>query len=82
MANETKDSPDDLAIAGNTLRVQGMLALANNDHAQAAQYFGRSSSIFEMLGDVYRSARAHYWQGCAYAKSQPERAQEHLYRRE
>ncbi len=78
VAEETRDSPNDLALAGNMLRVQGMLALANNDHSQAVQSFGRSLSIFEMLGDVYRSARAHYWQGCAYAKSQPERAQQHL----
>jgi len=78
VAKETKDSPDDLAMFGNALRVQGMLALDNNDHAQAVQCFGRCISIFEMLGDVYRSARAHYWLGCAYAKSQPDRAQEHL----
>ena len=78
VAKETKDSPDDLGMFGNTLRVQGILALANNDYAQAVQLFGRSISIFELLGDVYRSARAHYWLGCAYAKSQPDRAKEHL----
>ena len=31
-----------------------------------------------MLGDVYKSARAHYWLGRAYLKTQPERAAEHL----
>lgn len=74
----TKDSSDDLAIAGNAHRLQGMLALAQNDAVRAVNYFGRCISMFELLGDVYRSARAHYWQGCAYTQTQPERAAEHL----
>lgn len=74
----TKDSSDDLAIAGNAHRLQGMLALAQHDSVRAVNYFGRCISVFEMLGDVFRSARAHYWQGCAYTQTQPERAAEHL----
>ncbi|MBS1806701.1 MAG: sigma 54-interacting transcriptional regulator [Acidobacteria bacterium] len=75
---ETKDSPDDLSIAGNAHRLQGMLAVTQEDYARAVNYFGRCISMFELLGDVYRSARAHYWQGRAYAQTQPERAQEQL----
>ncbi|MFN7931250.1 MAG: sigma 54-interacting transcriptional regulator [Blastocatellia bacterium] len=75
---ETKDSSDDLSIAGNAHRLQGMLALQQRDAVRAVNYFGRCISMFELLGDVYRSARAHYWQGCAYAQTQPERAAEHL----
>jgi DNA-binding NtrC family response regulator/tetratricopeptide (TPR) repeat protein len=75
---ETKDSPDDLAISGNAYRMQGLLALAQRDYTRAVHYFGRCISVFEMFGDVYRSAWARYLQGCAYARSQPERAPEQL----
>jgi len=55
-----------------------MLALEQRDAPLAAHHFGRSNSIFEMLGDRYRIARAHYWLGRADAAAQPERAAEHL----
>jgi transcriptional regulator with GAF, ATPase, and Fis domain len=57
-----------------------MLAVAQSDHAVAAQHFGSSASIFEMLGDRYRAARAHAELGRAYATTQPARATEHLTR--
>ncbi|HVS21656.1 MAG TPA: sigma 54-interacting transcriptional regulator, partial [Pyrinomonadaceae bacterium] len=56
------------------------LAMVSGDAATAAQHFGRSVSIFDLLGDRYRSARAHYELGRAYAIAQPERAAEHLSR--
>ncbi|MGB7925616.1 MAG: sigma 54-interacting transcriptional regulator [Pyrinomonadaceae bacterium] len=78
VAEETADSSADLAVAGETQRLQGMLAMAQHDMARSAHHFGRSASIFEMLGDRYRGALAHYWLGRAYAIAQPERAEEHL----
>ncbi|MCA1593273.1 MAG: sigma 54-interacting transcriptional regulator, partial [Acidobacteria bacterium] len=78
VSEETADSATDLAIAGDAQRVYGMLALEQKDAPLAAHHFGRSNSIFEMLGDRYRSARAHYWLGRANAIAQPARAVEHL----
>jgi DNA-binding NtrC family response regulator/tetratricopeptide (TPR) repeat protein len=78
LAEETRDSPEDLAITGEAQRLHGLIALVQDDASRAAHHFGRCISIFEMLGDVYRSALAHYLLGCAYSSSQPERAAEHL----
>ena len=74
------DSPADMLLAGEAQRLHGMLEMARGDASTAAQHFGRSVSIFDMLGDRYRSARAHYELGRAYAIAQPERAAEHLSR--
>ena len=54
--------------------------MAQDDATLAAQHFARSVSIFEMLGDRYRSTRAHFELGRAYASQHPERAAEHLAR--
>ena len=78
VTDETADSPADLAVAGETQRLLGLLAMAQHDMARAAHHFGRGASIFEMLGDRYRGALAHYWLGRAYATAQPERAEEDL----
>ena len=80
LAQLITDSPADLLLAGEAQRLHGVLEMARNDASTAAQHFGRSVSIFDMLGDRYRSARAHYELGRAYAIAQPERAAEHLSR--
>src|SRR5690349_3627112 len=77
---ETTDSPTDLAFTGEAHRLNGMLNMARNDAASAAQHFGSSVSIFDMLGDRYRAARAHLELGRAYATILPNRAGEHLSR--
>ncbi|MEA2204392.1 MAG: hypothetical protein QOE77_1168 [Blastocatellia bacterium] len=76
----TTDSTTDLGFAGEAQRLSGLLAMAQSDASLAAQHFGRSVSIFELLGDRYRTARAHYELGRAYIVAQPERAAEHLSR--
>jgi len=76
----TTDSATDLGFAGEAQRLSGLLAMAQSDASLAAQHFGRSVSIFELLGDRYRAARAHYELGRAYIVAQPERAAEHLSR--
>ena len=76
----TSDSAFDLGLAGDAQRLQGLLAMARSDSTAAVQHFGRSVSIFDLLGDRYRSARAHYELGRAYAQDQPELAAEHLTR--
>ncbi len=76
----TSDSAFDLALAGDAQRLQGLLAMAQSDPTAAVQHFGRSVSIFDLLGDRYRSARAHYELGRAYVRVQPELATEHLSR--
>ncbi|HEX8149952.1 MAG TPA: sigma 54-interacting transcriptional regulator [Pyrinomonadaceae bacterium] len=79
VAEETDATTTDLAISGEAQRVQGLLALAREDAPLAVHHFGRCLSISEMLGDRYRTARAHGLLGRAYAASaQPERAREHL----
>ncbi len=79
-ANAETDSSTDLSFAGELQRLLGMLALTQADYATAAQHFGSSVSIFDMLGDRYRGARAHADLGKAYSFTQPSRALEHLSR--
>lgn len=80
VTEQTSESPTDLNLAGEAQRLLGKLLMAQGDPATAAQNFGRSVSIFDMLGDRYRAARAHYELGRAYAVTQPTRAIEHLTR--
>src|ERR1043165_487848 len=80
VAAETTDSATDLNFTGEAHRLNGMLSMARGDAAAAAQHFGSSVSIFDMLGDRYRAARAHLELGRAYAIIRPERAGEHLSR--
>ncbi len=73
-----EDTVADMAIAGEAQRMSGLLAMARDDAMLAAHHFGRSVSINEILDDRYRSARAYFELGCAYAAAQPERAGEPL----
>src|SRR5215217_7530932 len=77
---ETSDATTDLNFTGEAHRLNGMLNMARDDAESAAQHFGSSVSIFDMLGDRYRAARAHLELGRAYAIIRPERAGEHLSR--
>ncbi len=79
-AGDTTESTTDLGFAGESHRLYGMLAMLKPDFSSAAQHFGSSVSIFDMLGDRYRAARGHSELGRAYALSQPGRAIEHLSR--
>ena len=79
VAGEADATTTDLAISGEAQRVHGLLALTRDDAPLAVHHFGRCLSISEMLGDRYRTARAHHLLGRAYtAAAQPERAREHL----
>jgi len=80
VTEQITDSPTDLGLAGEAQRLSGLLALTQSDTAAAAQHFGSSVSIFDMLGDRYRAARAYYELGHAYAVAQPNRAMEQLSR--
>ncbi len=80
VAAESTDSATDLSFTGEAHRLNGMLNMARGDAAAAAQHFGSSVSIFDMLGDRYRAARAHLELGRAYSVIRPERAGEHLSR--
>jgi hydrogenase-4 transcriptional activator len=79
-AAQSSDADPDMGLMGETQRLHGLLALARSEASLAAQHFGRSVSIFDLLGDRYRSARSHYDLGRAYALAQPELAAEHLTR--
>jgi transcriptional regulator with GAF, ATPase, and Fis domain/tetratricopeptide (TPR) repeat protein len=74
------DSETDLLLAGEIQRLHGLTEMKKGHAAIAAQNFGRSVSIFDLLGDRYRSARAHYELGRAYAVAQPENAAEYFAR--
>jgi hydrogenase-4 transcriptional activator len=80
VAGQTSDAAPDMGLMGEAQRLHGLLALARSDASVAAQHFGRSVSIFDLLGDRYRSARSHHDLGRAYALAQPELAAEHLIR--
>jgi DNA-binding NtrC family response regulator/tetratricopeptide (TPR) repeat protein len=80
VSEATTDSATDLSFTGESHRLNGMLNIAQGDAAAAAQHFGSSVSIFDILGDRYRAARAHLELGRAYTKILPERAGEHLSR--
>jgi hypothetical protein len=80
VTDQTSDSAADMGLAGEAQRLYGLLAMARSNALLAAQHFGRSVSIFDLLGDRYRGARAHYHLGRAYMLAQPERAAEHLSR--
>jgi DNA-binding NtrC family response regulator/tetratricopeptide (TPR) repeat protein len=80
VSEQTTDSATDLGFTGEAHRLNGMLNMTRRDAASAAQHFGSSVSIFDMLGDRYRAARAHLELGRAYAVILPERAGEHLSR--
>jgi DNA-binding NtrC family response regulator/tetratricopeptide (TPR) repeat protein len=77
---QAADTTDDLAIAGEMQRLLGLIALAQGDATLAVHHFGRSISIFSILGDRYRTAVALYNLGRGYAMGQPERAVEHYER--
>jgi transcriptional regulator with PAS, ATPase and Fis domain/tetratricopeptide (TPR) repeat protein len=80
VTEQVTDSPADLGFAGEAQRLSGLLALEQSDATAAAQHFGSSVSVFDMLGDRYRAARAYYELGRAYASTQPNRAMEQLTR--
>lgn len=72
------DSIADLAISGSAQRLRGLLALQQKDLTLAVHHFGRSVSIFETLGDRYRTALARADLGEALIQGQPARAAENL----
>ena len=80
LTDDPSETTSDLSFAGESQRLLGMRAMAQADYSSAAQHFGSSVSIFDMLGDRYRAARAHGELGRVYAFSQPSRAMEHLSR--
>lgn len=80
LTEQSTESTTDLSFSGELQRLLGMLAVTQSDFSSAAQHFGSSVSIFDMLGDRYRGARAHSELGRAYSSSQPSRAMEHLSR--
>jgi DNA-binding NtrC family response regulator/tetratricopeptide (TPR) repeat protein len=80
VTEETTASTTDIGLSGELQRLLGMLAVVHSDFSSAAQHFGSSVSIFDMVGDRYRAARAHSELGRAYASTQPSRAIEHLSR--
>jgi DNA-binding NtrC family response regulator/tetratricopeptide (TPR) repeat protein len=78
VSDEVAESATDIAVAGEVQRVSGLLALTQGDATLAAYHFGRSLSISEMIGDRFRTARAQYLLGRAYAATPSERASEHF----
>ena len=80
ITDQIGDTTADLPLTAEAQQLHGQLALARDDAALAAHHFGRSVSIFSILGDRYRTAQALFGLGRAYARAQPERAAEPLAR--
>ena len=78
VSEEATESAADVGIIGEAERLNGLVALKQGDATLAAQHFGRSLSIFDMLGDRHRSAIAGEALGAAYARTSPRRAIEKL----
>jgi len=78
VTNKTADSMIGLVISGEAQRLNGLLARARGETLMAIHHLGRSVTLFEMLGDRYKSAVANYELGRAYASTNPERAAEIL----
>ncbi|HEX7720910.1 MAG TPA: sigma 54-interacting transcriptional regulator [Pyrinomonadaceae bacterium] len=80
LSEQSSDSPTAIGLTGEGHRLHGLLALAKSEAPAATQHFGRCVSIFELLGDRYRTGRAHLDLGRAYMLAQSELAAEHLTR--
>jgi transcriptional regulator with PAS, ATPase and Fis domain len=80
VTEQTSDSAADMAVAGEAQRIHGLLAVAQSDATLAIHHFGRSVSIYSILGDRYRTALSLYGLGSAYESVQPERSAEHFSR--
>jgi len=78
VSEEATESAADVGIIGEAERLNGLVALKQDDPTLAAQHYGRSLSIFEMLGDRHRSAIACEALAAAYARTAPKRAAEKL----
>ena len=78
VADETAGSTASIGIVGEVERLKGTISIAEGDAPAAAQHFGRSLSLFEMLGDSYRSALASEGLASAYATTNARRAAEEL----
>lgn len=74
----TADTVIGMVISGEAQRLNGQLALGRGDTLMAIHHLGRSVTLFEMLGDRYKSAVANFQLGRAYASTNPERAAEIL----
>ncbi len=73
---EVSQTQIDLSFVGELRRLQGILAFAQGKFEIAKQHFRRGVSIFEMLGDRYRLALAHFWLGRTFAETNAARARE------
>jgi transcriptional regulator with GAF, ATPase, and Fis domain/Tfp pilus assembly protein PilF len=80
LSEQTSDAPAAIGLSGETHRLYGLLALANGDPEAATQQFGRCVSTYELLGDRYRTGRAHFDLGRAHMEAKSELAVEHLSR--
>src|SRR5207248_6642047 len=80
LSEQNSDSPTAIGLTGEGHRLHGLLAMAKSEAPAATQHFGRCVSIFELLGDRYRTGRAHLDLGRAYMLAQSELAAEHLTR--
>ena len=78
VTHETAESTFDFDVTGEAQRLNGLLALELKNHALATHHLSRSVSIFETIGDVFRTARARFELGQAYAETHPERAAENF----
>ena len=78
LADEVTEASSDLDVVGEKERVAGILALARRDEVASARHFGRSASVFALLGDRYRTALANSWLGRAALSTRPDRAAKHL----
>lgn len=75
---EKETATTDFFVLGNIARLRGLLSAANDNENLAIQHFNRSLSIFEMAGDFYNTALAHFKLGTTIAENQPEKAIKHL----
>ena len=78
LQNETTQTQIDLGFIGELQRLLGIFEIHQNNPTTARQHFGKSVSIFEMLGDRYRLALAHFWLGFSFSQSDAKKSVEFI----
>ncbi|NNE98453.1 MAG: sigma 54-interacting transcriptional regulator, partial [Pyrinomonadaceae bacterium] len=75
---DTASLKNSFGVTGNTQRLMGLVAAAENDQKKAIHSFRRGLTIFETREDIYHSALMHYLLGETIAETDIERALKHL----
>ena len=75
---EASNLKNSFAITGNTQRLLGLIAVAENDPKKAINSFRRALTIFETREDLYGATLMHFLLGDVVSETDTDRALKHL----